>query len=198
MKSITLIKSICMVQPIGVLLAVILALPLSFNVHAGPGHDHGDETPAAVGSASPRFIVRSELFEAVGIVKGKSIEIYVDHAPTNAPVENATLELELNGNKVPVEPHAVGEFDAVLPEEVIKATPESPISVAMTITAGDQVDLLAGEFTLAHSDEHSAEKEAHSHRLEYSLYGLAASLMLTFVAFGLKWRKKNLTAKRGN
>lgn len=197
MKSITLNKSICRVQPLGALLAVLFALSIPFNTHAGAGHDHGDETPAAVGSASPRFVISSELFEAVGIVKGKTIEIYVDHAQTNAPVEKATVELELNGTKVPVELHAAGEFDAVLPEDLIKGNLESPISVAMTITVGDQVDLLAGELTLAHSDEHPTEKDAHSHGFEYALYGLAVLLMFTLVVFGMRWSKNRKLAKGG-
>ncbi|MDH4394793.1 MAG: hypothetical protein QE278_03850 [Limnobacter sp.] len=191
-------------QPVWAVLstfAVCLALAFPPATLAGPGHDHGDEhssdASSSEGSASPRFVISSDLFEAVGIVKGKTIEIFIDHANTNAPVENATLELELNGNKVPVELHAVGEFDAVLPEALTKEHSETPISVAMTITAGDQVDLLAGELTLAHNDEHHAEADAHSHGLEYALYGLAALLLLGLVVFGLKWRKKQLIAKGG-
>ncbi|MGV3468218.1 MAG: hypothetical protein ACO1OH_03905, partial [Limnobacter sp.] len=56
--------------------AAVLAGSLLFTTaYAGPGHDHGDEAPVAVGEASPRVVMESELFEAVGILKGRMLEI---------------------------------------------------------------------------------------------------------------------------
>ena len=81
---------------------------------ASPGHDHGDEAPLVESEASPRVVMESDLFEAVAILKGQTFEIFVDHAATNAPVENAELAILLNGESVPLELHNVGEFDAVL------------------------------------------------------------------------------------
>ena len=45
---------------------------------AGPGHDHGDAAPAAVGQALPRFSAVSETFELVGVLSGKQITLYLD------------------------------------------------------------------------------------------------------------------------
>ena len=54
---------------------------------AGEGHDHGDEAPgAASGPASPRFTAASELFELVGVIDGKRLTVYLDHAATNQPI----------------------------------------------------------------------------------------------------------------
>ena len=48
-------------------LAVTLATAAGATL-AGPGHDHGDEAPAASGTASPRVTSHADLFELVGIV----------------------------------------------------------------------------------------------------------------------------------
>ena len=49
--------------------AAVLASSILFSAiaYAGPGHDHGDEAPVAAGEASPRVVMESELFEAVGV-----------------------------------------------------------------------------------------------------------------------------------
>ena len=152
---------------------------------AGPGHDHGEEAPAVAGEASPRVLMESDLFEAVGILKGRTLEIFVDHAATNAPVKDATLQLELNGEKVPLELHAEGEFDAVLPDSMV----DTAVAVALTITAGDSVDILAGELVLgdAHGDDDHAADE-HGHLFEYLALGALALLALGLVTVFMKRR----------
>jgi hypothetical protein len=165
-----------------VLSAAVLAGSLLFTTaYAGPGHDHGDEAPVAVGEASPRVVMESELFEAVGILKGRMLEIYIDHAATNAPVQNAKVELELNGQQVPVELHSEGEFDAQLPEGI----EEGAVAVAMTVSAGENIDLLAGELLLDQHGEHSHEEHDHSHQFDTLLYGAGALLVLAVIGFAV-------------
>lgn len=166
-----------------VLLAAVLAGSLIFSTtaYAGPGHDHGDEAPVAVGEASPRVVMESELFEAVGILKGRMLEIYIDHAATNAPVQNAMVELELNGQQVPVELHSEGEFDAQLPEGI----EEGAVAVAMTVSAGENIDLLAGELLLDHHGEHGHEEHDYSHEFNLLLYGAGGFLLLALIVFAV-------------
>lgn len=173
------------------LVAVFAALSIPFHTHADAGHSHGDEIPTSVGGVFPRFAMGSELFEVVGILKGKAIEIYLDHYQTNEPLENAALELELNGNKTPVQLHASGAFHAVLPQVLIEAHSESPISVAMKVFAGDQVQVLAGELTLPHGEDHQSVNETHSSRFDFALYGAVGLLLLVLVVFGVRWGKKH-------
>ena len=59
--------------PAALCAAAILA---SSPAWAGPGHDHGDAAPAAVGQALPRFSAMSETFELVGVLNGKQIRSY--------------------------------------------------------------------------------------------------------------------------
>jgi hypothetical protein len=165
-----------------ILSATVFASSLFFftTAYAGPGHDHGDEEPVAVGEASPRVVMESELFEAVGILKGRMLEIYIDYAATNAPVQNAKLELELNGQQVPVELHNEGEFDAQLPEGIEDGT----VAVSMTVSAGEDIDLLAGDLIVGHHDDLDSVEEVQSRLWEIVLYGVAGLLILSLLVIG--------------
>lgn len=165
-----------------ILSAVVLASSILFSAtaYAGPGHDHGDEAPVSAGEASPRVVMESELFEAVGILKGRMLEIYIDHAATNAPVQNAKLELELNGQKVPVELHNEGEFDAQLPEGIEEGT----VAVSMTVSAGEDIDLLAGDLIVGHHDDLDSVEEVQSRLSIIVLYGIGGLLILALFVIG--------------
>ncbi len=167
---------------IQILSALLLTGLLVFSAtsNAGPGHDHGDEAPVTTGEASPRVVMESELFEAVGIVNGRTLEIYIDHFETNAPVENATVELELNGSPVEVELHAEGEFDAELPEGL----EEGPVAVAMTISAGEKVDILAGELQLHQHDEQANVEEIAPRLFMIALFVLGGFVVLALLVIG--------------
>ena len=153
---------------------IALAAPLAW---AGDGHDHGETPAATAGSASPRFTATSETFELVGVVNGKQLTLYLDRYADGSPVKGAKLELELGGVKIPVEAHAEGEFEATLMQELKPGA----ISVAATVIAGEETDLLAGELDM-HEEAH-AEATAHAHGWkEYALWGGAAGgglLLLT-------------------
>lgn len=156
---------------------------------AGPGHDHGEEAPTAVGEASPRVAMESDLFEVVAILKGRTLEIFIDHAATNSPVQNAEPVLQLNGEQVPLELHAVGEFDAVVPDSMVGKN----LMLTMQVNAGDQSDSLIGELNLTeadHEDEHAHDhaKEEHGHWQEYLLIGGFSLLALVLIVVFVKRR----------
>jgi hypothetical protein len=153
---------------------------------AGEGHDHG-EAPVTTGTALPRFAAVSEAFELVGVVNGKQLTVYLDRFADGSPVQNAKLELELGGIKIPLQSHAAGEFEATLAQELKPGT----LAVAATVLAGDESDLLAGELDL-HGDAHD-EKAAHTHgRAEYALWlGGALALLLTLI-----WGVRRVRASR--
>ena len=126
---------------------------------AGDGHDHGDAPAPAAGPALPRFTAVSELFELVGVVDGKQVTLYLDHFADNSPVRDARLELQLDGNSIAVEPHAEGEFEAVLERELEPGL----VSVTATVSAGQETDLLAGELDL----HERADTEAQDHEQDW-------------------------------
>ncbi len=125
--------------------AVLLAASQPARADDGHGHDH-DAPPSATAAALPRFATASEAFELVGVLDGKKLALYLDHAATNEPVQNARLELEIGSEKVAPEAVAAGEFQAVLSRE----PGDGVTPVTATIAADDESDLLAGELDIHH------------------------------------------------
>ena len=141
------------------LAALCLASVLLGNalpVIAGDGHDHGDTAPAATGTALPRFAAVSETFELVGVLDGKQVTLYLDRFVDNTPVRGAQIELEIDGTKFKAEAHGDDAYEVVLKE----APKPGVLPITATVTAGAEVDLLAGELDLhkaAHTDEPAHE-----------------------------------------
>lgn len=169
-------------------LSVIAALVLPPVALAGDGHDHGDAAPVSTGPALPRFAAVSEAFELVGVLNGNRITLYLDRAADNAPVTDAQIELEIAGTKLKAEKHD----DAY--EVVLAAAPQPGVlPITATVTAGQEVDLLAGELDL-HEDAH-ADEAAHVHSWqEYA--GWAAAALAVLVVLILIGRRLGASRQR--
>ncbi|MCZ8030794.1 MAG: hypothetical protein O9339_08660 [Rubrivivax sp.] len=155
------------------------ALLVASPAWAGPGHDHGDAAPAAVGQALPRFSAVSETFELVGVLSGKQITLYLDRFGDNSPVRGAQIELEIGGAKFKAEKHGDDEYEVVLPE----APKPGVLPVTATVTAGNEADLLAGEIDI-HEEAHSDEA-AHTHSwTEYAGWVAAGIAALGLLVWG--------------
>ena len=168
-------------------LLVSLAIACPGVAQAGPGHDHGEAAPATTGSAQPRFTAVSETFELVGVLNGKQITLYLDRAADNAPVPAAQIELEIAGTKFKAEAQD-DTYTVVLPE----APKAGVLPITATVTAGAEVDLLAGELDL-HGDAHTDEA-AHTHTwTEYAAWtaaGLASLVVLVFIGRRMVTRRQ--------
>ena len=165
------------------LLAVlgIAALLLSPLARAGEGHDHGGAAPAATGPALPRFAAVSELFELVGVLNGKRITLWLDRVDDNAPVTGARIELDIAGEKLQAEPHD----DAY--ELMLAAEPEPGVlPITATVTAGSDVDLLAGELDLhQHAHAHADATAPSRPWARYAAWAAgAAAALAVLVAIG--------------
>ncbi len=168
-------------------LLAALSLAVTLPAWAGEGHDHGDAPAATTGPALPRFVAASNLFELVGVLDGKHLTLWLDHAADNSPVKDAKLELELGGVKVPVEAHGEGEFEATLAKPLMPG--EFP--VAATVYAGEEADLLAGDLDI-HAEDEAAEA-AHTHGWqEYALWAALAGAALA----GLAWLIRRFRSQR--
>ncbi len=161
-------------------LFVSVAIAWPSVAQAGPGHDHdhGDAAPTPSGPALPRFVAVSETFELVGVLKGRQITLYLDRATDNAPVTGAQIELEIAGTKFKAEVQD-DTYGVLLPE----APQPGVLPITATVTAGNELDLLAGELELpedAHADAH-----AHAHSwtelASWAAAGLAALAVLGFI-----------------
>jgi len=145
---------------------------------AGEGHDHGDSATPAPTAALPRFTATSEAFELVGVIDGKQLTLYLDHAPTNAPVKGAQLSLSVGGATLAAKAQGEGEFTATLAE----APRPGVTPVTATINAGNESDLLAGEIDI-HADEHADSPVGRS----WTFWAAGAALVLLGLA---AWRRR--------
>lgn len=145
------------------------------------GHDHGDAAPAAAGSALPRFAAVSEALELVGVLDGKQVTLYLDRFADNAPVRGAQIELDIAGVKFKAEAHGDDAYEVVLKD----APQPGVLPITATVTAGSEVDLLAGEFDL-HDDAH-AQPPAQATAWQGAA-GWAAGVLLALaaLAFGVR------------
>lgn len=138
------------------LLAVLIGWTGSALAHEG--HSHGDE-PVAPANASPRAETRSELFELVGIVgPDGALWLYLDRAGTTEPIDNATIDAQLDGREVKV--RRVGPATYTLTDSDF-ASPGSR-NIVFTVTAGLDVDLLPMTIEMP-SAASAAAPAAHSH-----------------------------------
>ena len=151
-------------------------LPFPLPAHADDGHDHGDAAPLPAGPALPRFAVVSDDFELVGVLDGKQVTLYLDRFADNAPVRGAKIELEIGGAKFSAQAHGDDAYEVVLKE----APKPGVLPITATVTAGAEVDLLAGELDL-HEAPH-ADEAVHEHSWKeyagWAVGGLAALAVL--------------------
>ena len=134
-------------------MALIFTL-LSPMAIAGAGHDHAEAAPKTQGTALPRFVAFSEDLEMVGIVNGKQLTIYLDRFTDNSPVNDALIDIDIQGGKYKAEKHGVGEYEVILKDTLKPGV----IAITATIQAGDLNDLLATELDLHEN------KDVLSHR----------------------------------
>ncbi|NMF99373.1 hypothetical protein GPA27_18505 [Aromatoleum toluolicum] len=164
---------------------VIFATPVLAGPGHDGGHDHDEVQPVASGPAVPRFEAHSELFEVVGVVSRGALTLTLDRYASNEPVPDARIELESGGFK------AQGEY---VPERQSYRFASEPFAtpgsypVTLTITAGDDVDLLAADLVVPQLETAPAAAAARASNgiLWWGAGGAAALLALTL---GLRRRR---------
>lgn len=122
--------------------AVLLAL--SWPVVAHEGHDHEAVAKPADVRLAPRFEIRSEDLEIVGVLAGQDMFIYVDRAADNAPVPGAQIEIEGPGIKGVATEMADGVYQLAAPS----LTQAGKYPLTLTVQAGEIVDLLAASLEI--------------------------------------------------
>jgi len=124
------------VKPVVALASLLLAVtPAAF------GHgdeDHGAPAPAVSQAVSPRAAAFSEEFEAVAVLEGKKLVLYLDRYASNEPVAGAKVEIEGGGLKGVAAESSPGVYAM----DAAALTPaKHPLTIS--IEAGDSVDLLS-------------------------------------------------------
>ncbi len=166
----------------------ILMTTLLTPAWAGSGHDHGDAPAAAAGASTPRFTAHSDLFEAVGVLLADELSITLDRYATNEPVLKAKVELESGSFKAIAEFHADhGDFS--VPAAAFKKP--GTYAIVLTVTAGDQTDLLAGELVVPEANAQAAQIGHARPWLRWLGYAAGALLLIVIGASVLRKRRTN-------
>lgn len=169
--------------------AVAMAMAVAATpAWAGPGHDHGDAPAAATGTASPRFSAHSDLFELTGIVKDKTIILYLDEFASNAPVVRATIELELQGRsgaalKLLAVPAEEGTFAIALTSPLAEGSFAVTATVRAAADGKPLEDLLSGSLDIHAGSRHAPETGSHQWLWRYGGLGAALAAILGVVTW---------------
>ncbi|MDB5559901.1 MAG: hlyD secretion family protein [Enterovirga sp.] len=112
---------------------------------AHEGHDHGSAQAAPASPTTPRVAVSSDLYEAVGIVRGERLTLYLDRFGSNEPVTDARITVTLGGEgELAAEPGPDGTYVASSP----KLDGHGPLEVVLSVTGPPGDDLLIGTLNL--------------------------------------------------
>lgn len=170
------------IHPLAALSLAAFLLGTGMPALAGEGHDHGDAASVTTGQPLPRFVAVSDIFELVGVLDGKQVRLYLDRFANNAPVRGARIELEIAGAKFSAQAHGDDAYEVVLKE----APKPGVLPITVTVTAGSEVDLLAGELDL-HEAAHADETVHEPLWMEYA--GRAVGGLATLVVLVLGGRR---------
>ena len=176
--------SLLQLQALG-LLAIITP------AQAGPGHNHGDQAAPAVTNIAPRFAAHSELFELLGVVRDRRITLYLDRYADNAPVTEASIELEIKhaeseALKLTAQKSADGAFAVDLARPLATGTHAITATIGATLDGKAQSDLLAATLQLTAVDAIDARQ--HVGIASYAWAGAATAALLGLLA--LWWRRR--------
>lgn len=161
------------------------------------GEDHGDEDKAALTlpaeGQSRRAYASSELFELVLVApeaseNNASLQIYLDYYADNSPVKDAVIELSssaFSGTAKMLQP-GLYQLD-------VKTLPATSHAIALTIEAGDDIDLLNTKLDLT---PHSTTVEHQHSWTEYSTqYVIGVGVLLVgLLLWRLSRQRKNAGA----
>lgn len=150
----------------------------SLSAWAGAGHDHGhdhDTTPPATQAAQPRLALSSSQFELVIVQQADGLQLYLDDFASNAPIPNAQIELELNGENLSVETLSTGNYYAHLPQPLVTGE----YIIMATVISQANTDLLVGDW-----DVHLPETSPSPSPVEDSSTTLLSQLLPVWTGIG--------------
>lgn len=116
------------------------ALLLAASIQAHEGHDDAPVAPVSAG-ATPAIEAHSDLFELSGSVEHGALTLFLDRYADNAPVRDATIEIESGKEKGVAIANPDGSYTF---KSALFAKP-APLSLTFTVTAGKDADLLAAD-----------------------------------------------------
>lgn len=177
------------------LVMLLLSLPLFAWSHGG--EEHGDEAAApATANHAPRAVARTDAFELVAVLdhhaQPPQLTVYLDQADTNAPIENAKLEVEGGAVKAQAQAREAGVY--TLDATAWHKPGRYPLSISVESPSGS--DLLDTTL-LVPDDEEDSPSHAHEGgplpARRWLLVTSALAVLATLVALG--WRARSRTRR---
>ncbi len=117
--------------------------------------DHGEAAGAATAAAPalPRFEAANDRYEIVGRVEGDALKIWLDDWATNAPIQNAKIDMTIGSRKIVATAGADGTYTAPLPE----ADKPASYPISFTIASAGAPSLLGATLVIPEADAHEDE-----------------------------------------
>ncbi len=122
--------------------AVLLAVVVPAVAHEG--HDHDAPPPLQSTVSAPRAEAASEAVELVVIARGAELELYLDDARTNAPIEDAKIEVETAEGPKVVTPEPGRPYRLAAPW----AAKPGRHDLVVTVTTGSILEVLPVTLTI--------------------------------------------------
>ncbi|GGH67266.1 hypothetical protein GCM10010975_36920 [Comamonas phosphati] len=151
----------------------------------GPNGEHLDVAPTTgATSSAPRIEAKSESYELVGRLQGGELSMFINRFATNAPVNQAKVEVELGELKASAPFHDdLGDY-AVADGKFLEALGKKGThALVITIVDGNESDLLEGSLEVGAV---TALETGHDQGRENNLLlaGLAVVALGVVGAFG--------------
>lgn len=166
-------------------IAVAVLFSFSWPLLAHEGHDHGATVKPADVRLAPRFEVRGEEVEIVGVLAGKDLVIYLDRADNNAPIQGAQIEVEGQG----IKGVATGLADGVYMLSTAALAQAGKYPLTLTVQAGEIADLLTAELEVEHKPA-TVSADSHSDRQRWWIAGIPL-LLLSGMVIGYRLRRQS-------
>ena len=150
-------------------LAIIFIMLPFLNVYAAPGAhgpngEHLTEASATTAQLNPKFEAFTETFELLGELSSSELMVYLHDYATNAPIHNASIEVEVNGlvttaHYVETQNHySVSDAGFI---DVLKQPGEH--EVIFTIFSEDAADLMSSTLVIEKKIQALTHDEHHDH-----------------------------------
>lgn len=133
----------------------------SILAHAHGDEPHGDEPHplAAAPAGAPRFEAATDAFEMVGRLESGALTLFINRFQTNEPVLQAEVEFE-SGSFKAIAAYQAEQGSYVITDADLLSALNQPGEhpVVVTLTLGNEADLLDATLTLAANRDHRAPK----------------------------------------
>lgn len=149
-------------------LCALLLMPLAASAAPGAHGPNGEHLDAPTSnltvSTLPRLETYTEAFELVAELRAKELAIVIDRYESNAPVLDATLEVE-SGSLKAVATFRAEQGDYAVTDAALLQALRAPGEHALvfTLLAGEDSDLLDGTLVAAGSAQNGADDHGHDH-----------------------------------